>query len=101
MPISPGLPTAQVTGLIQQKLIAVREALRDVNELYKWTSGLAATDLSAVSTYSATDAPGVLAAVKDANELAQLYSNALTAAIDGYPVGYILGTSIAQVIGPL
>lgn len=98
MAISTGLTQAEVTNLIQQRLLAVRNALNAAAELYKWTSGLAVTDLEAASTYSATDAPGVLSAVADANALSVLANTG--AAPSSYPANYQFLNSIVQVIGP-
>lgn len=104
--INTGLTQAEVTNLIQSRLIAARNALRDIAELYKWTSGITATDLSTASTYSSTDATTVLSAIADMNAVETIVNTGAPGA--AYPqltvpsgqTAYIFGQSMRQVIGP-
>ena len=99
--ISTGLTQAEVTNLIQLKLKALRDALTSVAELYGWTSGITPTDLSSASTYSVSDASGVMAAIADANALASYYNTGEPPL--SYPQAvssYTYGASQRAVIGP-
>lgn len=95
------LSPAQVVASIQSKLINLRNAVKDVQNLFGWTSGLAAADLATASGYSAADAAVVLSACADANALAQIYSTGLPPGTYPQPASaYVYAASQRQVIGP-
>lgn len=92
--------TGVVAGSVQQKLIALRNALVSVQELYGWSSGVSAADLEAIG-FSAADANALLSAVADANALAQIYTTGQPP--NTYPQAasaYVYASSQRQVIGP-
>jgi hypothetical protein len=96
-----GLSTAQVQSLIQQKLIALRDALADITELHTWTSGLATSDMETAAGLSAADAQTYLSACADAAAVAGIYSTGLPPGSYPQPASaYVYAATSAQVIGP-
>ena len=94
------LTEAQINQLITQKLIALRDAMDAVRDLYVWTSGLANADLVAAG-FASSDAGDILAACSDANALAQIYETGLPPGSYPQPSSaYVYGASQAVVIGP-
>lgn len=101
MAVTTGLSQAQVQALIIAKLLAHRNALDAIMDLYRWTSGLAASDLATAAGLSTADANAYLAAVADANAEASLHFNGLPpGTYPQPPVSYPYGASQAQVTGP-
>lgn len=96
--IATGLSQSQVQNLVQQRLIALRNALDDVQKLYGWTSGLSPADLSTASGWSTGDATGVQAAVADANGLAIIAQTGTDPRNPG--ANYVYLASIRGVVGP-
>lgn len=95
-----GLTQAQVLASIQAKLLNLRNALADVQDLYGWSSGLAVSDLEGIG-FDASDAQEILSAIADANALADIYTTGQPPA--SYPQAasaYVYATSQRQVIGP-
>jgi hypothetical protein len=91
---------AMVNQLVTQKLLALRVALHDVIDLYKWTSGLANADLVAIG-FASADAGDILSAAADANALAQIDATGLPPSTYPQPASaYVYATSRAAVIGP-
>jgi hypothetical protein len=65
---SANLSGGQVLSLVQAALVRHRAALKDINDLYAWTSGITPADLEALpGNLSATDAGAILSAVADAH----------------------------------
>jgi hypothetical protein len=96
-----GLSPAQVVSLIQTKLIAHRNALNDLQDLYRWTSGLAVADMETAAGLSAADASTYLSAVADGNAEANTHYNGTPGG--AYPApssDYIYANTQAQVVGP-
>lgn len=89
------LTQAQVTAQVQQVLRNVRAAMEQAQDLYAWTSGLAAADLEGVG-YSPADAQDILNAAADANSLAVLYNGGTF----GGTLPYNFSASQRQVLGP-
>ena len=99
--VTTGLQPAQVQALIISKLLAHRNALVDVQNLFKWASGLAVADLATAAGLSTADAQPYLAAMADANAEAQTHFTGLPP--NTYPQpgsAYIYAASQAQVTGP-
>jgi hypothetical protein len=89
-----------IAGNVQARLIALREALHAVADLYGWSSGVSAADLEAIG-FSAADAGTLLSAISDANALAQIYATGQPPA--SYPQAaqaYVYAASQRQVTGP-
>lgn len=100
-----GLTQAQILASIQGKLINLRNALNDAQSLYTWSSGISAADLEGVG-FSPSDSAALLAAISDADALAQIYRTGQPpgAGEGGYPQAtssYVYAASQSQVIGPL
>lgn len=95
-----GISMVQVAQNTQARLIALRDALSAVQDLYGWLSGVSEGDLEALG-FSAGDAGALQSAVADANAVADIYST-------GQPPGtypqaasaYVYAASQRQVIGP-
>lgn len=97
-----GLTQAQTLASIQAKLKALRDALGDIEDLYGWSSGIAATDLEADLQFNDADAQSILSAIADANALAQVYNTGNPPS--SYPQAssvYVYSATQRQVIGPL
>lgn len=95
-----GLTAAQVTSKVQNRLIALQQALEAVEDLYGWASGVASADLTAIG-FATTDASALLSAIADANALARIYRTGQPPAT--YPQAasaYPYGASQHQVTGP-
>jgi len=100
--INTGLSQTQVMTLIQQALLAHRNALVTINKLYEWTSGLSAAELAAASGWTEAEAPTVLSAVADGNAEYLIHTTGLPPGSYPQPAsGYVYAGSQAQVIGPL
>lgn len=80
----------------QVRLKALRQALSDIQDLYKWTSAQSPTDLTGVGL-TVADAAAVQSAVADANELAVLYNGG---GLGTYTLPYNFSASQRLVIGP-
>lgn len=95
-----GLTQAQILFNIQTRLRNLRAALHDAEDLYSWSSGIAAADLVAIG-FTAGDAATTLSAIADANAVVQIYKT-------GQPPGtypqaasaFVYAASQRQVIGP-
>lgn len=95
-----GLSQSQITGQVQQKLIALRAALDDCQALQQWSAGVPATDLEAIG-YNAADASALQSAIADAAAVAAIYTTGLPpSAYPQPPTAYVYGASQRQVIGP-
>lgn len=99
---SASLAAGQVMNLVQDALIRHRKALKDISDLYTWTSGITAADLEALpGSISAADANAILAAVADAHAEYLIH-------MTGQPPGtypqassaYVYANSQTAVIGP-
>lgn len=91
---------AQVIQLVQQKLLALREALNEVADLYNWTAGISSGDLVSLG-FASADAGLILSAVADANAIASIYSTGLPPSTYPQPAStYVYQSSQARVIGP-
>lgn len=77
-------PSSQtaITTQVTQKLLALRNALDAIENLYGWTSGLAVADLTPLG-FTTADAQSILNAVADANAVAEIYETGLPPS--GYP----------------
>lgn len=96
-----GLTQAQVLASIQAKLLNLRNALEDVQDLYGWSSGISASDLETGLQFSAADAAAILSAISDANAVAQIYETGLPPGTYPQPASaYVYAASQRQVIGP-
>jgi hypothetical protein len=97
---APNLNAGVVIGNIQQKLIAHRKALADLADLFAWSSGITAADLTGVGV-SPDDAPVILSAIADAHAEYLLHTTGLPpATYPQPPQTYVYGASQTQVIGP-
>lgn len=95
-----GISMVQVASNTQARLIALREALQGVQELYAWSSGVAVAELQTLG-FSATDAASLQSAIADANAVAQIYSTGLPPSTYPQPASaYVYAASQRQVIGP-
>jgi hypothetical protein len=91
---------AIVTQRVQAKLSALRAALNDVADEYKWSSGVAAADLVALG-FAQADASAILSAVADAHALALIYETGLPpGTYPQPPSAYVYEASQAAVLGP-
>lgn len=96
-----GQTQANVLASVQSKLVALRSALDAVAQEYKWSSGVAVSDLVALG-FTTADANSILSAVADSNALADYYNSGHPTQ-GSYPQptsSYIFGASAAAVIGP-
>lgn len=97
---SNGFTQAQTLTMIQGKLIQLRNSLDAVRDLYGWSSGVAASDLVTLG-FSSTDAATLLAAIADANAVAQVYATGLPPSTYPQPASaYVYAATQRQVIGP-
>ena len=98
---SGGMTASQIIAIVQEALGAHRAALERVNELYAWTSGIAAADLEAAPlNMAAADANALLAAVADAHGEYLIH----TAGSDpNHPINpaYVYAASQTALLGPL
>lgn len=95
-----GLSQAQILASIQAKLLNLRNALDDVENLYAWSSAIAATDLEAIG-FNDSDAAALLSAISDANAVAAIYRTGQPALSYPQPASdYPYAASQQQVIGP-
>jgi hypothetical protein len=99
------IQAGQIAGNAVGKLVALRAALRDVNDLYAWTSSASLADLEAVPPAGpgliAADATMILTGLADANALWQFYATGLPpASYPQPPSAYVYGASQRAVIGP-
>lgn len=100
MAVFDGITEAQVLQLTTQKLIALRAALDDVADLYKWASGLAVADLTTLGM-STPGANALLSAIADAHALSLIYTTGLPPSTYPQPASaYVYAASQATVIGP-
>lgn len=96
-----GLSPAQVQSLIQSKLLAHRNALNDLADLYRWSSGLTQADMETAAGVSAADALTYLSAISDGNAEASTHFTGLPPGTYPQPSSaYVYGATQAQVIGP-
>ena len=104
MTVATGLSPAQVQTLIQTRLVNLRTAINSIVDLYRWTSGLSATDLATAAGLSQGDAAVYLSAVADANAEAQIHYTGQAPGtypqVPAVPGPYVYSASQAQVIGP-
>jgi hypothetical protein len=99
--VATNLTPSQVQMLIVSRLTALRDALDNLQDLYRWTSGLAVSDMETAAGVSANDAPIWLAACADANAEAQMHNTGLPPNTYPQPASaYVYGASQAQIIGP-
>jgi hypothetical protein len=95
-----GLSQAQTLTNIQVTLRTLRDAIKQVQDLYGWASGLQASDLVSLG-FSSADATAILSAINDANALAQVYNTGLPpSSYPQPPSAYVYSSSQRQVIGP-
>lgn len=100
MAVFDGITAVIVTQRVQSKLGALRDALNDVADEYRWTSGVSAGDLEGIG-FSAAGANAVLSAVADANAVAQIYETGLPPGSYPQPASaYPYEASQAIVLGP-
>ena len=97
------MSASAVMGMVQEALAAHRAALSRLNELYTWTSGIAAGDLQTLpGTMPLADANALLAAVADGHAEYLLHTTGLPPAAYPQPsAAYVYGQSQTGVIGPL
>lgn len=67
-----GMTQAQVLDSVKMKLKNIRDALAEIEKLYEWSSGVAATDLVTSFQFASNDANDILSAIADHNALAQI-----------------------------
>lgn len=97
-----GLSPAQVVTTVQQRLLALRQALEQAADLQQWSSAIAEADMSAVTGLDDADTATLKSAIADAAALADMYDTGLPPA--GYPQpasAYTYGASQRLVIGPM
>jgi hypothetical protein len=94
------IQAGQIAGNATGKLIALRQALRDIDDLYAWSSSVAAADLVAAGV-PAADAPMILSAIADAHALWVIYTTGQAPATYPQVTGpYPFGASQRAIIGP-
>lgn len=107
--VSTGLSPQQVQGLIISALQQHRNSLALLQNIYKWTSGLATADFAAASGLSTADAVAYLSAIADGNAEANThYTGQPNPEVNGVPTGaypvapssYNYSATQSQVIGP-
>jgi hypothetical protein len=94
---SAGINQAYVNNNVQNKLLSLRHALNDINDLYLWLSAYAQSDLVALG-FSAADAADVFSAVADAHELYVLFTGG---GLGSYTLPYNFSASQRIVTGPM
>lgn len=95
-----GLSQAQILASIQGKLLNLRSALNDVEDLYNWSSALSVADLESIG-FNASDAAAILSAISDANAMSAIYHTGQPALSYPQPASdYVYAQSQSQVIGP-
>jgi hypothetical protein len=92
-----GITSAYVNNNVQTKLLALRQALSNVNDLYLWLSAYAQSDLVTLG-FTAADAADIFNAVTDAHELYVLYTGG---GVGTYTLPYNFSASQRIVIGPM
>jgi hypothetical protein len=96
------LTAAGILSQVARALINHRQALEVLNDLYAWSSGLSAADLTAAPiSMSAADANALLSALADAHAEYVLHNTGQPPA--AYPQAassYMYAASQNQVIGP-
>lgn len=101
MATTTGLTPAQVQSLIQNAMAAHRNALRTLQDLYGWSSGLAVADMETAAGVSEADATTYLSAIADGNAEANTHFTGTPGG--SYPApssDYIYAATQNQVIGP-
>lgn len=94
---SAGITQAYVNNNVQTKLLALRQALNNVNDLYLWLSAYAQSDLVTLG-FTSADAQDILNAVADAHELYVLFTGG---GLGTYTLPYNFSASQRIVVGPL
>lgn len=98
-----GQTQQNVLATVVSKLTALRSALDAVAQEYKWSSGVAASDLVTLG-FTSADANAILSAINDANALSDYYNvgRPTAPAYENMQPAqdYVYGTSSAAVIGP-
>ena len=94
---SAGITQAYVNNNVQTKLLALRSALNNVNDLYLWLSAYAQSDLVTLG-FTAADAADVFSAVADAHELYVLFTGG---GLGTYTLPFNFSASQRIVTGPL
>jgi hypothetical protein len=96
------LTSAQIIGVAQRRLLALRVALsgtEGIDELHQWLAGQSDVDLQALG-FSASDLQALRAAVADAHALYMYYSAGLPPSTYPQPGStYVYGASQRIVIG--
>jgi hypothetical protein len=101
MATTTGLSPAQVQALIIQALVNHRNALNQLQNLYKWSSGLQVSDMETAAGVSQADATTYLSALADGNAEAVTHFTGLPPGSYPQPAStYVYGATQAQVIGP-
>lgn len=89
-----------IAGNVQQRLVALRSALMNAQELFGWSSSVTQADLVSAG-FSSADASTLLSAIADANALASIYATGVPPATYPQPASaYVYAASQRQVIGP-
>lgn len=101
MATTTGLSPAQVQAQIIAALAAHRNALNVLQNLYRWSSGITATDMATAAGLSPDDAQTYMSAIADANAEANTHytgqpGGAYPAPVSDYPYA----ATQSQVIGP-
>lgn len=98
---SAGITEAYVTNNAQSKLVALRDALEDVENFYLWLSAYTLSDLESLG-FSSNDGQAILNAFADANAMYQIYMTGQPPGSYPQPASdYVYATSQRVVIGPL
>lgn len=101
MAVATGLTQGQVVSIIQQALVAHRAALENLQNIYRWTSGLSVPDMVTATGLSTADATVYLSAIADANAEAQIHFTGLPPGTYPQPASdYVYAATQAQVTGP-
>lgn len=94
-----GITEQYIVNNAQSKLAALRKALQDCADFYKWLSAYSAADLEAAPiSMDATSAQAIFNAFADANELNTLANGG---ALGSYTLPYVFLASMRVIIGPL
>lgn len=91
-----GVTSTFVLQQTQVRLKALRDALNELQDLYKWTSAQSVGDLTGIG-FTTADANAVQSAVADANQLGALYNGS---GLGTYAASYNFSASQRLVIGP-
>lgn len=94
-----GTNAQQILLRVQNALMQLRAAYNNIEDVYKFTSGITAADLTGLG-FSATDASDILAAIADAHAEIVLHNSGLPpASYPQPPTAYVYSAAQNRVMG--